>query len=86
MRIKVVEGTSLVWKLDTDAVNACIKEDAYFNIFPEVRSVLEHVHMKFHSADENELKILGTAKMILSFGDRHFISCFCTRSSLKISL
>lgn len=58
MRIKVVEGTILVLKLDTGAVNACILEDTYFNIFPEVRPVLEHVHMKFHSADENELKIL----------------------------
>lgn len=64
-----VEGIPLVWKLDTGAVNTFITEDTYCNILPEVRPMLEHVHKKFHSADGNKLKILGTAIIILSFGE-----------------
>lgn len=37
--------------------------------------MLEHVHKKFHSADGNELKIPGTAKMILSFKDLYILFC-----------
>lgn len=69
-----MKGTPLIWKLDTDAVNLFITEDTYYNILPEVRPVLEKkVHKKFHSANGNELNILGTAKMILSSGDLYIL-------------
>ena len=65
----LIEGTPIGWKLDTGAVNTFITEDSYFNILPGNRPVLERVQKKFATADGSELNLLGTAKMILTFGN-----------------
>lgn len=40
-----------------------------YSILPENSPVLERAHKKFHSADGGDLDVIGTAIMILSFGD-----------------
>ena len=65
----LVEGAPLEWKIDTGAVNTFITEDLYYSILPGNRPVLEPVLKKFATADGSELKLLGTAKMILTFGN-----------------
>jgi hypothetical protein len=67
MKLDVVEGTSVEWKLDTGAANTIITEDTYLSILPEHRPVLERVRKIFHTADDRRLKVIGTAKMLLSF-------------------
>ena len=70
MRVNgLVEGTPLEWKIDTGAVNTFITEDVYYSIIPEHRPVLERAIRKFETADGSELKLLGTARMLLTFGD-----------------
>lgn len=63
----LVEGTSLEWRFDTGAMNTFITEDVYRSILPEHRPVLERAKKQFTTADGRKLKVIGTAKMLLSF-------------------
>lgn len=65
----LVEGTPLEFQIDTGAINTFITEDTYYSILPENRPVLERALKKFHSADGGDLNVIGTAIMLLSFGD-----------------
>lgn len=37
----LIQGTPLVWKIDTGAINTFITEDAYYSILLQDRPVLE---------------------------------------------
>lgn len=65
----LVEGTPLEFQIDTGAINTFITEDTYHSILPENRPVLERALKKYHSADGGDLDVIGTAIMLLSFGD-----------------
>lgn len=65
----LVEGTPSEFQIDTGAINTFITEDTYYSILPENRLVLERALKKFQSADGGDLDVLGTAIMLLSFGD-----------------
>lgn len=68
MKLKgFIEGAPLEWKLDTGAINTFITEDAYYSILPEQRPVLEFAKKRFQAADGNNLRVIGTAKMLISF-------------------
>lgn len=75
MKLKgFIEGAPLEWKLDTGAINTFITEDAYYSILPEQRPVLEFAMKKFQAADGNNLRVIGTAKMLISFNGLSVIS------------
>lgn len=64
----LIQGTPLVWKIDTGAINTFITEDAYYSILPQDRPVLERARKQFQTADGTNLNIIGTTKMMFSFG------------------
>lgn len=75
MKLKgFIEGAPLEWKLDTGAINTFITEDAYYSILPEQRPVLEFAKKKFQAADGNNLRVIGTAKMLISFNGFSVVS------------
>lgn len=63
----LVEGTPLEWRFDTGAMNTFITEGVYRSILSEQRPVLERAKKQFNTADGRKLKVIGTAKMLLSF-------------------
>ena len=65
----LIEGTPIEWKLDTGAINTFITEDVYYSILPEQRPVLERAKKKFETASGDYLPVVGTSKMVLTFGD-----------------
>lgn len=65
----LIQGTPLTWKIDTGARKTFITEETFYSIPVDNRPVLEQVKSKFLSADGRKLKILGTAKMILTLKD-----------------
>lgn len=65
----LIQGTKVIWKVDTGARRSFITEETYYNIIPENRPVLERVRTKFLSADGQEINTTGTAKMTLTLGN-----------------
>lgn len=65
----LIQGTPLTWKIDTGARKTFIKEETFYSIPVDNRPVLEQVKSNFLSADGRKLKLLGTAKMILTLKD-----------------
>ena len=65
----LIEGTPLEWKIDSGAVNTFITKEVYYSILPHQRPVLEPARKQFETADGSYLKLLGTARMILTLGD-----------------
>lgn len=47
----LIQGTPLVWKIDTGAIDTFITEDVYYSILPQERPVLEHARKQFQTAD-----------------------------------
>lgn len=47
----LIQGTPLVWKIDTGAINTFITEDVYFSILLQERPVLERARKQFQTAD-----------------------------------
>ena len=65
----LIEGTPLEWKIDSGAVNTFMTKEVYYSILPHQRPVLEPARKQFETADGSYLKLLGTARMILTLGD-----------------
>lgn len=65
----LIQGTKVIWKVDTGARRSFITEETYYNIIPENRPVLERVRTKFLSADGQQIDTIGTAKMTLTLGN-----------------
>lgn len=65
----LIQGTKVIWKVDTGARRSFLTEETYYNIIPENRPVLERVRTKFLSADGQEINTIGTAKMTLTLGN-----------------
>lgn len=63
----LIQGTPLVWKIDTGAINTFITEDVYYSILPQERPVLERARKQFQIADGNNSNIIGTTKIMFSF-------------------
>lgn len=60
----LIQGTKVIWKVDTGARKYFITEETYYNIIPENRPVLDRVRTTFLSANGQEINTIGTAKMI----------------------
>lgn len=65
----LIQGTNVIWKVNTGARRSFITEETCYNIIPENRPVLERVRTKFPSADGQEINTIGTAKMTLTLGN-----------------
>lgn len=57
----LIQGTKVIWKVDTGASRSVITEETYYNIIPENRPVQERVKTKFISADRQEINTLATS-------------------------
>lgn len=67
--VGLIQGTSVTWKVDTGAKNTFITEDIFNEIPPENQPVLEPARKKFVTASGQDLYVLGTAHMTLTFDD-----------------
>lgn len=50
------------------AINTFISEDMYYSIVPQERPVLDRARKQFQTADRSNLNIVGTTKIMFSFG------------------